>query len=210
VCLYIYIYIYIYIVTSHITWELASFLTQCVLKPWWPWTYQNSIVKRVSARVVPRWVTSWEVWFKGAKSGQYCVIGDGSLQMVSKPLPNLRWESMHKPMRVASEHSLARQEWGDHMRVTSGNAGSQEGVIVTSHIAWEWGCAYMYKRIILDTTRFKVVMVMNLSNSVVKRASTRVVPWWWPLEKSDSREPKTDNIVSLGVGHYIYIYTRTN
>jgi hypothetical protein len=29
------------------------------------------------------------IW--GAKSGQYCVIGGGSLQMVSEPLPSLRW-----------------------------------------------------------------------------------------------------------------------
>jgi hypothetical protein len=51
------------------------------------------------------------------------------------------------------------------MRVASGNAGSEEGVIVTFNIAciWEWGCAYMYKRTLLDTTRFKVVMAMNLS-----------------------------------------------
>jgi hypothetical protein len=34
---------------------------------------------------------------------------------------------------------------------------------VTSHIAWEWGCAYMYKCIIYDITRFKAVMTMNLS-----------------------------------------------
>jgi len=34
---------------------------------------------------------------------------------------------------------------------------------VTSHIAWEWGCAYMYKCTLYDTTRFKAVMVMNLS-----------------------------------------------
>jgi len=26
-----------------------------------------------------------------AKSGQYCVVGGGSLQMVSESLPNLRW-----------------------------------------------------------------------------------------------------------------------
>jgi hypothetical protein len=32
-----------------------------------------------------------EVWFGGAKSGQYCVIGGGSLQMVSGPFPSLRW-----------------------------------------------------------------------------------------------------------------------
>jgi hypothetical protein len=39
--------------------------------------HQNSTVKRASARVVPGWVTSWEVCFEGAKSGQYCVVGVG-------------------------------------------------------------------------------------------------------------------------------------
>jgi len=58
--------------------------------------------------------------------------------MISEPLPSLRWGSVHKPMRVTSEHSLGRQEWGDPMRVASGDAGSQEGVIVASHIAWVW------------------------------------------------------------------------
>jgi hypothetical protein len=49
------------------------------------------------------------------------------------------------------------------MRAASRDAESQEGVIVTSHIAWEWGCAYMYIRTLLDTMRFKVVMAINLS-----------------------------------------------
>jgi hypothetical protein len=49
------------------------------------------------------------------------------------------------------------------MRVANGDAGSQEEVVVTSHIAWEWECAYMYKHTLLDTTLFKVVMTMNLS-----------------------------------------------
>jgi len=57
----------------------APFMTQLVLKPLWPWTYQKSAVKHASARVVPGWVTSWKTWFGGAKSGQYCVIGGGSL-----------------------------------------------------------------------------------------------------------------------------------
>jgi len=35
---------------------------------------ENSAIKRVFMRVVPRWVTSWEAWFGEAKSGQYCVI----------------------------------------------------------------------------------------------------------------------------------------
>jgi hypothetical protein len=70
---------------------------------------------------------------------------------------------MHKPMRVASGHSLGHQEWGDPMKVASEDAGSQEGVIVASHIAWEWRCPYMYKCTIYDTTHFKVVMTMNPS-----------------------------------------------
>jgi hypothetical protein len=41
------------------------------------------------------------------------------------------------PKRVAGGHSLGCQEWGDPMRVASEDAGSQGGVIVTSHIAWE-------------------------------------------------------------------------
>jgi hypothetical protein len=37
-------------------------------------------------------------------------------------------------------------------------------LIVTSHIlGMRMGCAYMYIRTLLDTTRFKAVMVMNLS-----------------------------------------------
>jgi hypothetical protein len=43
-----------------------------------------------------------------------------------------------KPIKVASGHSLRRQEWGDPMRVASGDAGSQEGLILMSHIAWVW------------------------------------------------------------------------
>jgi hypothetical protein len=51
------------------------------------------------------------------------------------------------------------------MRVASRDAGSQEGVNVTSHIAWVWECvcAYMYICTLLDTTDFKVVMAINLS-----------------------------------------------
>jgi hypothetical protein len=50
------------------------------------------------------------------------------------------------------------------MRVTSEDAGSKEGVIVMSHIAWvlECVCAYMYICTIFNTTRFKALMTMNL------------------------------------------------
>jgi len=44
-------------------------------------------------------------------------------------------ESVYKSMRVASGHLLGRQEWDDPMKVASGNAESQKGVIVMSHIA---------------------------------------------------------------------------
>jgi len=64
---------------------------------------------------------------------------------------------------VTSGHTLERQEWSDPMRVANGDAGSQNAV--TSHIAWvwEWRCTCMYIRTILDTMRFKVMIVMNLS-----------------------------------------------
>jgi len=42
----------------------APFMTQRILKSWWSWIYQNSVVKRASARTISRWVTSWEVWFE--------------------------------------------------------------------------------------------------------------------------------------------------
>jgi hypothetical protein len=58
--------------------------------------------------------------------------------MVLESLSSLTWESAHKPMRVVSGHSLERQEWGDLMRAASGDVGSQERVIVTSHITRVW------------------------------------------------------------------------
>jgi len=57
----------------------TSFLIQRILKLWWSWTYQNSAVKRASAREVQRWVTHWKIWLKRTKSGQYCIIGGESL-----------------------------------------------------------------------------------------------------------------------------------
>jgi hypothetical protein len=43
---------------------------------------------------------------------------------------------MYKPMRIASRHLLGRQECSDPMRVASVDTGSQDGVIVISHIVW--------------------------------------------------------------------------
>jgi hypothetical protein len=68
-------------------------------------------------------------------------------------------------MRVASGHSLGCQDWGDPIMVASGDVGSEEGLIVTSHMAWVWEyvCAYMYIHTLLDTMGFKVMVAMNLS-----------------------------------------------
>jgi hypothetical protein len=44
------------------------------------------------------------VW--GAKSGQYCVIGGESLQMVSEPLPSLRWG-----VRAQANEGRQRGRW---------------------------------------------------------------------------------------------------
>jgi hypothetical protein len=109
VCAYIYIYIF------------TSFLIQRILKPW---TYQNSAVKRVNARVMPRWMTSWEIWFGGAKTEQYCVVMVGRYKWYQNYC--IAWDggSMHMPIRVTSGHSLERQELRDLIRVASRNVGS--------------------------------------------------------------------------------------
>jgi hypothetical protein len=124
----------------------AQFMTQCVLKPWWLWTYQNSAGKRASAIAIPGWVISWEVWFGEPKADNIVSLGVGHYKWYQSHCPVWDGVSVHKPMRDAI-----------------GDAGFKEGMIVTSHISWEWGCAYMYKCTIYDTTRFKAVMVMNLS-----------------------------------------------
>jgi hypothetical protein len=145
-------------VTSHIAWEWGcayiykcTLMTQRVLKLWWSWTYQNFAVKSASTRVIPGWVTSWEVWFGRAKSGQYCIIGGGSLQMVSEPLPSMRW------WECAQAYDGCQRTLAGTPRMGWSHEGRQQGrkvprgVIVTSHIAWEWEweweweCAYMHK-----------------------------------------------------------------
>jgi len=122
------------IVSSHIAWKWrcaymynAPFMTQRVLKPWWSWTYQNSVVKRASARAIPGWVTSWEVWYGELKADNIVSLGVGRYKWYQSYCPAWDGGSVHKPMRDAS-----------------GDAGSKEGVIGSSHIAWKWRCAYMY------------------------------------------------------------------
>jgi hypothetical protein len=59
----------------------ASFMTQRVLKPWCRWTYQNCAVKRASARAIPGWVTSWEVWFREQKTDNIVSLGVGRYKL---------------------------------------------------------------------------------------------------------------------------------
>jgi len=139
-------------------------MTQRVLKPWWRWTYQNFAVKRASARVIPWWVTSWEVWFGGAKSGQYCVIGGGSLQMVSEPLPSLKW------------WERAQAQWGTLVGTLGPKMGwlwcptlpvnGNEDVLICKN------ASFMTQRVLKSWWRW------TYQNSAVKRASARVIPGW--------------------------------
>jgi hypothetical protein len=161
-------------------------MTQLVLKPWWSWTYQNFAVKRASAWAIPGWVTSWEVRFKWAKSGQYCVIGGGSLQMVSEPLPSLRW------------WERAQAQWG----TPAGTLGPKRG--------WLWrptlpenvdvliwiNAPFMTQRVL------KPWWSWTYQNSAVKRTSARAISGWVTSWKVWFEEPKADNIVSLGVCRY--------
>jgi hypothetical protein len=60
----------------------APYMTQCVLKPWWQWTYQNSPVKRAAARAIPGWVTSWEVWYGEPKADSIVSLGVGRYSLI--------------------------------------------------------------------------------------------------------------------------------
>jgi len=66
----------------------ASFMTQRVLKPWWLWIYQNSAVKRASARAIPGWVTSWEVRYGEPKVDNIVSLGVGRYMDGLRRLPN--------------------------------------------------------------------------------------------------------------------------
>jgi hypothetical protein len=51
---------------------------------------------------------------------------------------------------------------------------------MTSHVTWiwEWGCAYMYICIILNTTRLKPWWSWTHHNFAIKHVYTKVVPGW--------------------------------
>jgi hypothetical protein len=64
----------------------------------------------------------------------------------------------------------------------------------------------MYKCTLYDTTRFKAVMAMNLSELRSKASHCESNPRMGDLLGSLIWGAKTDNIVSLGVGRYSVIY----
>jgi hypothetical protein len=82
-----------------------------------------------------------------AKSVQYCVIGGGSLQMVSELLPSLRWWE-----RVHANEGRQRGRWVQ----IGGDCDVPHRLRMRIYL-------YVYKCTICDTPRFKVVMAMNLS-----------------------------------------------
>jgi len=140
----------------------APFMTQHILKSWCQWTYQNSAVKRASVRVVPGWVTSWEVWFGGVKSGQYCAIGGMLLQMVSKPLPSLRWwERAQAQCRMPAGTLGPKIGW--LWRPTS--PGNEDVCICLN-------APFITQRVLKPWWQW------TYQNSAAKRASMRVVPGW--------------------------------
>jgi len=130
------------------------------------------------------------VW--GAKSGQYCVIGGESLQMVSEPLPSLRW------------WERAQAQWG----TPAGTLGPKMG--------WLWrltsptnedvliciNAPFMTQRVLKPWWRW------TYQNSAIKRASARAILGWVTFWEVWFGEPKEDNIVSLGVGRYSACLTR--
>jgi hypothetical protein len=75
----------------------ASFMTQRILKLWWSWTYQNSAVKRTSARAILGWVTSWEVWFGEPKADNIVSLGVSRYKWYQSHCPAWDDGSVHKP-----------------------------------------------------------------------------------------------------------------
>jgi hypothetical protein len=67
--------------------------------------------------------------------------------------------SLFLPIRVAKQRKTNQGTTRESRR----SPMAAMAMNVTSHIVWEWRCAYMYKCTLYDTTRFKAVMAMNLS-----------------------------------------------
>jgi hypothetical protein len=100
------------------------------------------------------------VW--GVKSRQYCVIGGGSLQMVSEPLPSLRWwERAQAQWRTPAGTLGPKRGW--LWRLTS--PGNEDMLICIN-------ASFMTQRVL------KPWWSWTYQNSAAKRASARAISWW--------------------------------
>jgi hypothetical protein len=161
-------------------------MKQRVLKLWWLWTYQNSAVKRTSARAISGWVTSWEVWFGEPKADNIVSLGMGRYSLVSKSLPSLRWWERAQAQWETPAGTLG-QKRGWLWRPTS--PGNEDVLICIN-------AQFMKQRVL------KLWWLWTYQNSAVKRTSARAISGWVTSWEVWFGEPKADNIVSLGVGRY--------
>jgi hypothetical protein len=127
------------------------------------------------------------IW--GAKSGQYCVIGGESLQMISESLPSLRWW----------EHAQA--QWG----TPAGTLGPKRGWLWRPTSPGNDDVLICINEEFMTQHVLKPWWSWTYQNSAVKHASARAIPGWVTSWEIWFGEPKADNIVSLGVGRYIYV-----
>jgi hypothetical protein len=159
----------------------VPFLTQCVLKLWWPWTYQNSTVKCVSTRVVLGWVTSWEAMFRGAKKQTILcrivwVVTNG-IRVIAQPemegvctspwgsLEGIRWDAKNGvvPWESPARTSGPKRDW--LWRSTSPQYGNGDVLICIFS-------PFLTQRVL------KLWWPWTYQNSLDKLAYVRVVPGW--------------------------------
>jgi hypothetical protein len=124
------------------------------------------------------------VW--GAKSGQYCVIGGGSLQIVSEPLPSLRWWERTQAHWGTPAGTLGPKR-GWLWRLTS--PGNEDVLICIN-------APFMTQRVL------KLWWLWTYQSFAVERTSARAIPGWVTSWEVWFGKPKADNIVSLGVSRY--------
>jgi hypothetical protein len=112
------------------------------------------------------------VW--GAKSGQYCVIGGRSLQMVSEPLPSLRW------------WERTQAQWG----TPTGTLGPKRGWLWRPTSPVNKDVLICINALFITQRILKSWWSWTYQNSAVKCASTRPILEWWPPGKSGLESQK--------------------
>jgi hypothetical protein len=139
-------------VTSHIAWKWgcvyicinAPSLTQRILKLWWPWTYQNSVVKSASARVVQDGWPSGKSGSGEPKADNIVSLRVNRYKWYQSHFPVWDGGNVHKSMRVASGHSFRPQEWeGSHEGRQWGRWVPRGGDCDVPHRLGMWMCLYV-------------------------------------------------------------------